>query len=472
MIGMAAKFDINFEEDILAACLADTDYLKKAAGVLDSHNFATKHHAWIWSTARGVWDNYKERTNGRLLLARAKAEFPKEEDRAPYVELAGKLYKRRKSSPKAALAQLELFARKTNAHVALEEAARFLDKDDKESIDKVYQIVTDMTRRQSKARAYTVTKWIEEFEERQADRLHRKMHPEDFKRYPTGFKRIDALLGGGIEVGEFGNVMATTGMGKSIMGVNIGFNTAARGHTAAIISMEMPARQVNQRLDSRWLGMPYKKFKLHDFTPAELRQIKLVLKRAKKQFAGRIRVISTPVRSMDIYGLLEILDDLSSDGFRPDVLVLDSADHMIAPRGRKHDSLRQEQSEIYWAIKGMAEEMGYAVWNTIQAGREWAGEVAKVEAASESYDKGRIADIVISLNKPKKKTRSTRELGGSLDDDEDEAIEREAKITGDYMEAYIAKYRDGESKVTIPLDANFTRMHIDEARFEDEHDVE
>lgn len=456
-------FDLDFEEDILVNCIRSVDYLKQAAGVLDSHNFATKHHAWIWQTARGIWDDYKERTTGRLLVARAKADFHREEDREPYLDLAKKLLKRKKGTPKAALAQLELFARKTNAQVMLEEAARLLDKDDKKSIDNVYGIIADLNRRQAKTRTYTSTKWIEEFAQRQADRKHRRDHPEDFKRFPTGFKRIDKILGGGIETGEFGNIMATTGKGKSIVLVNFAYNTIRAGARGLIVGMEMPARQINQRMDSRWLEMPYKKFKMHEFNPAELREIKRQLKRAKKRFKDKLRVVSTPVRSIDINGLVDIIEDQKLDGFNPDVLFLDSADHMVAPKGRKHDNIRTEQAEIYWAIKGMLEEEGYAAWNSIQAGRDWVDEVAKVEAASESYDKGRIADVVISLNTPKKKSRSTREMGGSLDDgDDDDIATRESKITGDYMEAFMAKYRDGESHVVIPMDANFTRMHIDE----------
>jgi len=460
------KFDIEFEEDILANVLKDATYLKQASRLLESHHFATKQHAWIWTTAKGIWDNYKERASGRLLKAKLKADFPKTEDAEPYRELLIKLLKR-KGAPKAALDHLELWARKVNAQVLMEEAARFLDKDDKDSIDKVYNIIGEMHRRQLKVKNWTDTRWIEEFEERQADRKHRREHPEDFKRIPTGFRRIDEILGGGIEIGEFGNIMATTGKGKSIMGVNISYGGASRGHHVLIISMEMPARQVNQRLDSRWLRMPYKKLKTFEFTPAELRAIQKLLKKAEAKFKGLVRVVSTPVRSMSVPGMLDILEDLRLDGFVPDMLFLDSADHMTAPKGKRYDSLRQEQSEIYWSIKGVAEEYGYAIWNTLQAGRDWVDKNATVEAASESYDKGRIADIVISLNTPKKKTRSTREMGGDPDDESDEEIaEREAKVTGDYMEAYLAKYRDGESKVVIPMDANFTRMHLDEADVE------
>ena len=467
-------FDIEFEEDILAASLVDPSYLKEAARVLDHFHFNSKQHAWIWSTARDIWVNYKERATGRLLAARAKADFPKDEDRAPYLELTRKMMKRAKrgGSPRAALAQLELWTRKVNAQIAMEEAARLLDRDDKDAIDKVYQILADVHKRQNLVQQHTIISWIEEFEDRQATRKHRKDHPDDFTRIPTGFKKIDRILSGGIELGEFGNIMATTGKGKSIALINLVFACIRAKYPATFVAMEMPARQVAQRLDSRWLEMPYKKFKLFDFRPKELREIAEQLERAHKRFSGLLKIVSMPVRSLDIHGLVDIIETFRHDGHDTKGLFLDSADHMIAPKGRKAESFRIEQSEIYWAIKGYAEDGGMGVWNSIQAGRDWSDKTAAVEAASESYDKGRIADIMISLNTPKKKTRSTREMSADLDDDEDEIAEREAKITGDYMEAFMAKYRDGESHITIPLSAHFTRMYLAEAEDDDEEEVE
>lgn len=466
---MPPKFDLDFEEEILAACLRDTEYLSQASRLLESHNFCTKQHAWLWETIKGVWDRYKEPTKPKLMAARIKADLKREEEREACLKLAKKMYKLKPSSPRATLDLLELWAKKTSMHAALEEAASLLEFDDADSINKMYDIVMTAARRAPRLKNYTSTKWIEEFVQRQADRQHRKEHPEEYRRIPTGFKRIDKILGGGIEISEMGNIMAVTGQGKSIALINLAFAAVRRQHPSVIIGMEMPARQINQRLDSRWLRMPYIKFKIFEFTSSELRHIQQRLKKAHKRFKGMLRVVSTPIRSADIHVAKNILRDLKDDdGFVPELVLLDSADHMMGPRGRRYENLRVEQTEIYWSVKGWAEEDGLAIWNSIHAGRAWAEKVAKAEAASETYDKARIADIIISLNQPKRKSRSTREISGDVDDDTAERIsEREALISGKLMEAFIAKYRDGESKITVPLDVQFTKMYMDEADLPD-----
>lgn len=105
----------------------------------------------------------------------------------------------------------------------------------------------------------------------------------------------------------------------------------------------------------------------------------------------------------------------------------------------------------------MAQDGGFACWSSTQAGKSYAKGVADAEAVSEAYDKARIADVIFSLNAPDKKNRSTMVTSDDDDDDDDEAI-----ATGRYLELYVGKNRDGEDKVTIPMDAQFSRMFINE----------
>src|SRR6185503_18661581 len=121
------------------------------------------------------------------------------------------------------------------------------------------------------------------------------------------------------------------------------------------------------------------------------------------------------------------------------------------------------------------EEDGYVIWSTVQAGKEWAFQIATSEATSESYDKARIADLIVSINDPNARPGRKRKAVISTDaDDEDEPEEVDEYAYGkksQKLELYLAKYRDGESKVKIDLDADLSRMLIREERNEGE-DVE
>ena len=338
------KFDLAFEEQVLARSLRDVAYLKRAARICDVHHFGTKHHAWIWKQMREVWDAYREPCTPRMLVARAKREFGDPEDRAPYIQLAAKLVKKKPRSAAASLDEMSRFVRFVNAQLALEKSAKALED---EKLDTVYETMRTVSQRDLKPREYTRVRWIEEFEERQAERKRRKEHPEDYTSIATGFKRLDRVIGG-VQLGELALVLGTTGRGKSVFLNNIAYHAMKTGYKVAYFGFEMPARQIAMRQDARWLKIAYKKFKEYEFAPSELRDIDRRLKRMRTKWQGRFEIFSMPVRSADINAVRAALDDAySEDRFRAHLLIFDSADHLL-PVG-KSESFRLDQANVYWA---------------------------------------------------------------------------------------------------------------------------
>lgn len=456
---MSTTFDVVFEEQILSRALRDVSYLKRAARICDVHHFGTKHHAWIWKQIRDVWDTYREPCSPKMLVARAKREFADADDRAPYLQLAKKLLKKKPKAAASALDELSIFVRFVNAQLALEKSAKALEGG---NLDDVYDTMRTVGQRDLKPREYTQVRWIEEFAERQSERKHRREHPEEYTAIPTGLKRLDRIVTG-VQLGELALVLGTTGRGKSVFLNNLAYHAMKVGYNVAYFGFEMPARQIAMRQDARWLQMAYKKFKDYDFTPSELRDIDRRLKRMKTKWAGRFQIFSMPVRSATINTVRGALDDARIEsGFRAQLLILDSADHLL-PDG-KSESFRLDQANVYWGSKRLAEEDGYAVWSSTQAGKEYVNKTATAEAASESYDKGRIADLMLTLNEPKKHSRATTVVDDDEeDDDADDDDDISVATEGRYLEAHLAKYRDGESRISIPLDAQFSKMMITEA---------
>lgn len=450
------KFDINFEETILSKCIKDQAFLKKAAPLLEAHHFGTRQHSWIWKSVKYVWNTYREKSNIKLLVMMAKHDFTKSEDLEIHLKLIKKIVKKKAESPLATLSELQTFVRSVNAQKVLEEAATELEK---ENIDKVWNVLNKASRRDVKPKNYTVVRWIEEFEDRQRERKFKAENPDLVVRIPTGFKALDSLLAGGLEIGELGLVVGTTGKGKSILLNNLGYWSAASGFPTLYITLEMTAQKVAQRMDSRWSKYNFNQFKTYDFKPSELRMLNNKIKYAKKRFSDKLMIVETPVRKTTIDDIERILDDVNDDyGFAPKMIIVDSGDHMSS--ARRYESYRLEQADVYWHLSWLSQQ-GYVVWSSVQAGKEHAKSIADAEAVSESYDKSRIASLVISINQPEKKSRKTK----ITTDDDEEIDEDEIRVVdGKYMKLHVGKYRDGEDKVSIPVDAIFAKSYIKEIR--------
>jgi len=448
------SFDIDFEEVILSRCIRDQVFLKKAAPLLEAHHFGTAAHSWVWKTVKDIWETYHEKPNGKILVAKVKSGFTKEKDQEVHLELVRKIARKKATTAHASLAQMEEFVRYVNAQRVLEEAAKELVKN---NVEKTWEILNKASRQDVKPRDYQIEQWIENFKKRQEDRLYRKENPDASPRIPTGFKRFDTILGGGIGVKELGLVMATTGRGKSITLCNLAYWAAAQGFPTVYFTLEMSKDHIAQRMDSRWTMHEYNKFKTFDFTANELRNVDKKYGHALKQFSNKLMIIETPVRKTTVPDLVRCLDDLKEDfEFFPKLVVVDSGDHMSA--SRRYESYRLDQADVFWGLSWMAQDGGFACWSSTQAGKQYAKEKAGAEAVSEAYDKARIADLIFSLNAPEKKNRSAM----VVDEDEDEDEDDESIATGRYLELYIGKNRDGEDKVTIPMNAEFARMYINE----------
>jgi replicative DNA helicase len=466
-------FDQEFEESVLAQCLRDEQYLKKAVRVCEAHHFATGEMGWMWRVIADVWRDYRERCNAKLVLSRAMVDFPAETKRKPYLALALKLFKTKPAAPKAALDELTRFVRSVTYQISLEEAARALEKG---KLDDVESTLSRAAHTHIAERPWTHINWFDSFVERQVARKYERDHPDEFTCIPTGIPQLDRALSGGARIGEVGLIMGTTGRGKSVMLSNVCYTSVVHSFDAVYFALEMPARQVATRMDARWSGFKYDQFKTHDFKPSEIRSLAERYKRFRKRLKNRFHVLSMPVKSADITTVRAALEDLKNEyGFTPSLVAIDSGDHMRAT-DRSLDSYRLQQAEVYWDLKRLAEEQGYVVWSTVHAGREWAHQIATAEAASESYDKARIADLIVSLNDPNSKPARRKRVMVSTDDDDDES-EEPGEVKGfegnssatQLLEIYLAKYRDGVSKLRIDVTADFARMVL---REKDEEEAE
>jgi replicative DNA helicase len=457
---VTVKFDLEFETQILAQAIRDDAFVKSAIRICEQHHFGTREHAWIWGVISDVWKKYHERASGKIIVSRAKIDHPDHKKRLPYLKLASKLARTKPRHPKAALEELSRFIREVNLQLALEKSADALSKGNLETAE----LAVSRLDRTVCERKYTLVPWIEGFTERQDARRYEREHPGEFKVIPTGWKTLDKALNGGMRAGELGIIMGTTGRGKSIAATNVTMASVRRLHNTLYIVTEMSARQVAQRQDAIWTGMRYDQFKTWSFDAAELRVIAAALKRSLKRFTNKLHIASIPVRSSTIIDVRYMLDDLSSEhDFTPDIIVFDSGDHLRST-DKSLDSYRLRQADVYWELKRLAEEDGFIVWSTVQAGKEYANVTATSEATSESYDKGRIADAIISINDPNAGRKSV-ELDEDESDDDVAEIEG-ARDTDDgiqRLEMFLAKYRDGRSKIKIPLLADFARMKISEA---------
>lgn len=454
---MTSPYTLDFERDVLAFSLQDTEYLRHAAPILGAHHFSDPEYGWVWKVAVEYWTEFAERPGIKILASRADRDFVKDKTKLEsHKQILVDLFRRKTVTPKSALEELRQFSRDHNLYVAMEESLRLRDRGD---TDGAISAMRKMVAEDISPSSNTVVDWIENFDERQRLRKHRKEHPEDYPVVTTGLPTLDADLGGGVRPGEVNLIVGTTGRGKSIFLNHLGYAAISNKRNVLHVTLEMSVEQVATRYDSRFTGKAHGKFKGWDFAPGELAEVKAKVDRNRKRLASKLRILSMPLTGCNIEALRAAVVETRMAMPEIDLLLIDSADHM---RGTgRFESKRLEQAQIYWDLKALADEQKFAVWTSTQAGKEWEKRIATASAVSESYDKARIADLVVTLNEPELRRRGVVKLDEDEEPEEDDELEKSEKA-GD-LSLYVAKNRDGPGGKTIPLDTDFNRMKIEES---------
>lgn len=241
-------------------------------------------------------------------------------------------------------------------------------------------------------------------------------------RYPTGIAPIDDMTSGGVGKGELWIVGAYTGVGKSMLALNMAYNFMLDGKNVIYFSLEMPKEQVRNRLLIRHarnkkfgtqglslMALNKHKNKLADLTEEQRKLYSTVVHDFTRNPAyGRVPIIQAPRDTR--MSTLKAAINRWNDRFPIDVVIIDSLDLVGAET--KRASRRDELNEVILAGKHLAMSFGdggipvITPWQTSRAAfNNAASEFSEgdytITALAETSEAERRADLIITmLQKP------------------------------------------------------------------------
>jgi replicative DNA helicase len=424
------------EIEVLKGCIFDNLFMSKAANMLDKHSFLSKPHAWLYKTIRQQYSRHSEMPT-KLYAQTEIADIKDKALKAECETLVNTVFNGR--PPKGQQSSVELLEKFVRFRRLQAGITKSLDLLDKGKVDEAFDEI-GTAHASGRLSTNVEIKWIEEFDHRQADRLKQRSAGNALA-IPTKIKALDDVIVG-ISPGELGLVGAVTKRGKSIFLNHLGFMAAISGWNVLHFTLEMPAIQVATRYDSRLLRIPHKRLKMYNLTPAEEQFIKATIKRRRKTLLEKLFIVSFPVRACNITHLREVIKQRTAEGHKPDLILVDSGDHMNAQRS--HNNFRLDTAQVFWELKGLADDpqLGARVWSSTQVTKEYANKIAGIGSASESFDKERIADIMLTLNQN----------------------EEQEHMVPPEMDLVLVHHRGGEGKIRIPLRAVFSIMMYEEVK--------
>ena len=220
---------------------------------------------------------------------------------------------------------------------------------------------------------------------------------------PTGLAHLDKkdILDGGLGRGELGVVVAPTGVGKSHWLVAMGCEALRQGKNVIHYTFELTETKTGIRYDSNLCKIPSTDvYDNKDY----------ILNQYQENNYGKLFIKMFPTGVATVNMIRSHIEKLAMKNFVPGLITIDYAD--IMKSSRAYDSLRHELKFIYEELRNLAMDLNIPIWTASQSNKEGAkSEIVGLENMGESYAKGQIADVVVSVSrKPEEKATGAARL--------------------------------------------------------------
>ena len=209
----------------------------------------------------------------------------------------------------------------------------------------------------------------------------------------TGYNDLDELLGG-MQRSDLIILGARPSLGKSTLAMNVSLNAAVAGATVGVFSLEMSREQLGLRLLAADAEIDAHRLRLGLYTQAEEQRI--------SDSIGRLSDLPVYIDDTPFQSLVEMRSKSRRLSLEHglDLLIVD---YLQLIQGSSHGGNRvQEISELSRSLKGMARDLGVAVFTCSQLSRVVENRPGHRPQLSDLRDSGSIeqdADVVMFIHR-------------------------------------------------------------------------
>ena len=205
--------------------------------------------------------------------------------------------------------------------------------------------------------------------------MARLENEEEDQVISTGWKSVDAVIGGGIGRQELILFLAPSGGGKSVGMLNLAYNLMMQGLSGVYISLEMRDRKVARRTDQMIARIASDMIDMNRTQVAHEIE-KFSEKTGVKFFIKRMRETTTNANHISAY-----LDNLRARrAFEPDFVIADYLDIMDAARKGAGDSMFLKDKYVSEEVRAIGMDRNAIMISGSQLGKH----------ATEAIEEGRV----------------------------------------------------------------------------------
>jgi replicative DNA helicase len=213
------------------------------------------------------------------------------------------------------------------------------------------------------------------------------------KPIPTGVSGIDRLLNGGLSRGEFGVILAPTGVGKTTMITKIGNSGYNDGAHVLQVFFEDNTNNILRKHYCIWTEITPNE------QPFRADEVKMKVEAAQERSTGSLKLLKLPSFGTTVSDIKNKIRKMLAEGDKLDLLLIDYVD-CISSEGAVYDEEWKGEGAVMRQLESMCDEFNIAIWIATQGNRaSIASEVVTTDQMGGSIKKAQIGHVVISIGK-------------------------------------------------------------------------
>lgn len=398
------SFDQDFQSKIAALAIHDPKFVRKTTGLINPEYFEDYSEAFLVNAVSEYYQNYRRIPREPSVLAQVlKDAFTKSKTRE---DLRREVIEKYKILRKITLEDCDYvadkvaeFARHQAIQNAYVQSANMLEKGRYEEAQKLMEKAF----RTGVAGDFEELDYWNDIDRRKKYRIDKESGLIKPNGISTGIPKMDKLLyhkGWGRK--ELSVIMGAAKKGKSTGLGHFGVKASSLGYHALYVTLEVAKDIIAERTDANVSGVP-----INELTSTRIVEAsEKVLEASDREDRGHYKIVEFASGSLSPSMLRRVLEKYRADGIIFDLIIVDYAD-IMRPDHLTNDAIENSKN-VWLGLRAIAFEEDAALLTATQTNRDgFKSDTAKAEHVAEDFNKVRIADLLISINR----TDEEREKG-------------------------------------------------------------
>jgi replicative DNA helicase len=213
---------------------------------------------------------------------------------------------------------------------------------------------------------------------------------------PTGIKKIDETLEGGLGKGELGVIIGPTSFGKTSLTTAMASYAAEQGFKVLQIVFEDRIKQIQRKHIGRITGIEAKDLSKPD--NIELVKSTLAAYPLKEAMQNNLRIVKFPSGEKTARQIERFIKKLINSGFKPDLTIIDYFECLEHENDKSISNEYEKEGKTMRKFEAMAGELDMAIWIPSQGTKESINlELVTMDKIGGSVKKAQIAHVIMSI---------------------------------------------------------------------------